>query len=982
MKTIYNKLFFLVLLLPFSAIAQEVLSGTVFDKTTGQPLPGVNVVVKGTTNGTSTDFDGKFKLTKVTKGATIMFSFVGYNESSIVYNAQSSINISLEESASQLNEVVVQVGYGSVKKKDATGSITTVTQKDFNRGANVTAENLLNGRVAGLTINTSGAPGSGSQIRIRGGGSLNATNDPLVVVDGLPISNTANTGSTSFLASLNPNIIESISVLKDASATAIYGSRASNGVIIITTKKGGKTLSAEYNVQYGAGKLIKTVDVFSADEFRQLIKDRKTVDVNTLGTANTNWQEEIYRKTEFIDNNLTVSGSLFGALPTRLTLGKTYQEGLRLTNAFERNTVNLAMNPTLFKDHLKIRLNANYTNENNRFTEGVEGTAIRFDPTRPVRSNGPGYEGFFEYYNPTPNANGSYSLLANTPRNPVAQLLQTNDTGLNNRVFGNIELDYKFHFFPALRGVVNLGFDESNGRRTKNVSKNAASSGTNNNIPFGTNEFTEEQRRNKLLDAYLVYNRTSETFNFDFTGGYSYQKFEVNKFETGNINNPNLPPNFPETTLDTDVVLIGLFARTNLSYKDKYLLTLSYRRDGTSRFSKENRWGNFPAVAFAWKVKEDFFKETKVLSDLKLRLGYGITGQQEIGAAANDYLQKYNLGSGSSQYYFGPLATPISVSSRLSPDLKWEEAVTYNAGIDYGFFDNRITGAIDVYYKDTKDLLVDAAVSDGSNFSNRAYQNVGSFTTKGIEFSINVNVLKSDNLNWDINFNATKFERRLTELIYNNDIFVGDNIAGTANLGQIFSDGYTPYSFYVFKQLYDTNNRPIEGAYADLNQDGIVNDSDRYIYKNPDPDATFGFASNFNYRNLDFSFNLRASIGNRVLNAVNAGGAQYAALQSDAALGNIPKAVLETNFNTTADVSLSDIYVENASFLRMDNITLGYSFPKWLEGKASLRLFTGVQNAFLITKYSGLDPEITNNGVDKTIYPRQRTLLFGANIKF
>jgi len=971
MKTIYKKLLFLLLLLPFCVLAQNTFSGSVLDKTSGQPIPGVNVNVQGTTNGASTDLDGKFQLSNIKKGDKIVFSFIGYKSETIVFNNQKSIIVSLEEDANQLQEVIVQVGYGTVKKKDATGSVTTVTAKDFNKGANVTTENLLNGRVAGLTVNTSGAPGSGSTIRIRGGGSLFASNDPLIVIDGLPLDNNTNTGSSSFLASLNPSTVESITVLKDASATAIYGSRASNGVIIITTKKGGKELAVDYNIQYGSGKLIKTVDVFGADKYRELITEKRPADVGLLGTANTDWQKAIYRTTDYIDNNISMRGSLFNAIPTRLTLGNTYQEGLRLTNVFNRNTVGLAMNPSFLDNHLKLKLNANYSNESNRFTDGVEGSAIAFDPTQPIRDTNSPYGGYFQYYT-GPNSSGQYPLAAIAPRNPVAQLMQTNDTGLNNRVFGNFELDYKFHFLPEVRAVVNVGFDESKGERTRLVGADAGSAPSNNNITYGTDEFTKATRRNKLLDTYLVYNKT-------FSGGYSYQKFQSSKFETFNVLDPVKAA--PDTTTDTDVVLIGLFARTNLNFKDKYLLTLSYRRDGSSRFSENNRWGNFPAAAFAWKMKEDFFKDSKTLSDLKLRLGYGITGQQDI-PAANDYLQKYITGGSNSQYYFGSAVTPIALSQKLSPNLKWEETTTYNAGIDYGVFDNRITGAVDVFYKDTKDLLVNAAVPDGSNYSNQAYQNVGSFTTKGIELSVNAAIFKSDGFDWNVNINATKFERRITDLVYNNDIFVGDNIAGTGTPGQVFSKGFTPYSFFVFKQLYDINKKPIEGAYADLNGDNIINEKDKYIYKNPDPDATFGFASNMNYKNIDFSFNLRASIGNRIFNAVNAGQAQYGLLKSGSALNNVPTSVLETGFTTTSNVVLSDIYVEDASFLRMDNVTLGYTFPKWLEGKASLRFFTGVQNAFVITKYSGLDPEITNNGVDKTIYPRQRSLLFGANIKF
>nr|WP_315200173.1 SusC/RagA family TonB-linked outer membrane protein [uncultured Flavobacterium sp.] len=980
MKRIYKKLLFLFLLLPFCVFSQNVVKGTVLDSGSGQPIPGVNVNVQGAPNGVSTGFDGKFQIPNVKQGDKVVFSFVGYKNEIVTFTNQKSLTVSLTSEANQLVEVKIQVGYGSVKRKDATGAVVALGAKEFNKGANVTTEDLFKGRVAGLTVNSTGAPGAKSEMRIRGGSSLFASNDPLIVIDGLPLDNNTNIGSSSFLASLNPSTVESIAVLKDASATAIYGSRASNGVIIITTKKGTKTLAVDYNVMYGAGKLTKTVDVFSADDYRALIAEKRPGDVGKLGSANTDWQKEIYRSTGYLDQNLSVRGNLLNVIPTSLTLGNTDQQGLRLTNTFERNTVGLVMNPAFLDNHLKLKLAANYADEKNRFTDGVEGAAIGFDPTQPVRLDGAPYGGFFEYTSGI-NSDGKYPLISTAARNPVSQLLMVNDRGTSNRVFGNFEVDYKMHFFPDLRAVVNVGFDQSNGERRRLVGEDAGSAPSNENIPYGTDEFTKATKRNKLLDTYLAYNKKVNEFNFDVTTGYSYQRFESNKFETGNILNPDLPSTFPETTIDTDVVLVGFFGRANVNFKDKYLLTLSYRRDGSSRFEEENRWGNFPAAAFAWKMKEDFFKDSETISDFKLRVSYGITGQQDI-PEPNGYLEKYDLGSGNSQYYFGNTAVPIALPSKRTKDLKWEETAVFNAGLDFGLFDNRLTTSVDVFAKESKDLLVNAAISDGSNFSNRVYQNVGSFTTKGIELSINAIVLQSDNFNWNVNFTASKFERRIKDLVNNTDILLGDNISGTGTPSQVFSEGYAPYSYYVYKQLYDTAGKPIDGAFADINGDGIKNNSDKYIYHNPDPDATFGFASTMNYRHIDFSFNLRASIGNRVFNAVDAGRAQYDSLENGGVLSNVPSSILQTGFQTTSNVLLSDIYIEDASFLKMDNISLGYTFTKWLNDKATLRVSTGVQNAFVITKYSGLDPEITNNGVDKTIYPRQRSILFGLNIKF
>ncbi len=983
MKTLYNKLLLLVLLFPFSILAQSTLTGTVLDKTSNQPLPGVNVVVQGTQNGTSTDFDGKFSLSKVPNGAIIEFSYIGFKTFALTYTGQQNVAVNLEENASQLDDVVV-IGYGSVKKKDATGSLSVITAKDFNKGANVTTENLLNGRIAGVSVNTSGAPGSGSEIRIRGGASLNASNDPLIVIDGLPIANTTVEGSTSFLASLNPNTVESITVLKDASATAIYGSRASNGVILITTKKGGKQLSVDYNFQYGSGKLVKTIEVFGADQFRQVITDKYPNLVDKLGTSNTNWQNEIYQRTDFIDNNLSVKGNLFGAIPSRVTIGNTYQEGLRLTNNFNRSTASVALAPSLFKDHLKIKVNANFSNEKNRFAANVEGNALSFDPTQPVYDAASQYGGFFEYRNTALTSTTVDGLIANVARNPVAELLQTRDLGRNNRIFGNFEVDYKLHFLPELRFVANLGFDQSKGQREKFIPRNSAIGFSNLNTIYGNSEFAEETFTNKLFDGYFNYTKEFGKLNLDITGGYSYQKFEKEKLDRGNIYNPDLPSNFPETSIDPDIVLIGYFGRANFNYNSKYLLTVAFRRDGSSRFAEDNRWGNFPAASFAWKINEDLFKDNSVISDLKLRTGWGITGQQDTGNERYGYLERYAQGDGVSQYIIGGVAYPVGIPTARTA-IKWEETTTYNAGLDFGLYKNRITGSLDVFYKLSEDLLFDAPTADGSNFTNRSFQNLGSFSTKGLEFNLNADIVQNGGtgFNWNVNFNATTYQRKIEEVAPFDRIEYGGIDGGTGANVLANQTGFTPGSFLVYKQLYDNAGNPIEGGYADLNADGVINSLDRYLYNNTDPDLLLGFASSINYKNIDFSFNLRASLGNRVFNNVNSNRAVYARMQPNASLAaaNVPVSVLNTNFENTTNTLTSDLYVENASFLRMDNITLGYTFPKWLEGKASLRLFTGVQNAFVITNYSGLDPEITG-GIDRTIYPRQRSILFGANVKF
>jgi iron complex outermembrane receptor protein len=970
--------------LPLSVLAQSTLTGNVSDSGSGQPLPGVNVIIKGTTKGTTTDFDGNFTLSSVNKGDIVEFSFVGYKTQDIAYDSQKSITVKLVEDLAQLDEVtLVAVGYGTVKKKDATGAVTTVSAKDFNQGANVTAESLLNGRVAGVTINQSGAPGSGATIRIRGGSSLAATNDPLIVIDGLPLAEGTGEGATSVLSSINPNDIESFTVLKDASATAIYGSRASNGVIIITTKRAGKKLQVDYNFQYGSGKKFNQVDVYDADQFRSLINTEFAGNgpvIAKLGTANTDWQDEIYRRTDFVDNNLSIKGNLFKTIPTRLSVGNTYQEGLRLTNNFNRNSVSLNLSPEFFENHLKFRVAANYTNQKSRFAAGVEGSAIRFDPTQPVYDADSPYDGFFEYRN-GPNTS---DFLAPATRNPVAQLMQTNDTGVNNRFFGNFEMDYKFHFLPELRAVVNMGYDQQKGNRSIQVSRNALTGFINGTTLFGNDSYSESTTTNKLLDSYLVYNNEVGNLVYEVTGGYSYQKFENEGNFTRNRNNPQ---DVPGSFVADDIVLVAFFGRANLNFSNKYLLTLTYRRDGTSRFGEDNRWGNFPSVAFAWKLKEDFFADSTKLSDLKLRLGWGITGQQGI-PAGTFYLPKYNIGDPFSQYIIGGAVYPVGTPAPYGP-VKWEETYSYNAGVDFGFMDNRLTGTVDVFYKQSYDLFQTAPFPDGGNFGNQGPQNIGDMSIQGVEFSIAYDVIKKENFNWNVSFNATKFERRIDELALGQPIFVGSTGAGTGGTSQIFQEGFTPYSFFVYKQLYDISGAPVEGAFADLDGNGIINGDDRYIYKNPDPDFLLGFATNLNYKNFDLGFNLRASVGNRILNTTKSTRSYSSTLQEGQALENISTFYEFTGFQQqNGENVLSDLFVENGSFLRMDYATLGYTFPKWLEGKASLRLFTSVQNPFIITEYDGLDPEIqptTDNpggGVDTTIYPRQRQFLFGVNVKF
>ena len=981
MKTTTKSILFFMLILPVFMFGQTSIKGTVTEQATSIPLPGVNVVVKGTTNGTATDFDGNYAI-DAKDGDILVFSYVGYQQIEITYSGQSPLNVQLTEDTAQLDEIVI-IGYGTTTKKDATGSVESITSEDFTKGNIVTADNLISGRVSGVTVNTSGAPGSGTQIRIRGGSSINGSNDPLIIIDGLPISNDGVTGSRGVLASINPNDIDSFSVLKDASATAIYGSRASNGVIIIVTKKGKSTFSASFDAQMSFGSVTDNVDVFNGDEYRALVRSQPingtTLDESLLGTTSTDWQNEIFRETVSTQYNISLQGSLFKALPARLSFGLTDQEGALKTSEFNRRNLSLALNPSMLDDHLKISLNANLAFEDNRFADaGQIGAAMRYDPTQPVYDPSSPFGGYYQHRNGV--------LVNNGTTNPFASLMQRDNTGDANRAYGNLNFDYKFHFLPELKAVINLGYDETKSKGY-DVSDRLVPTTDTDQLFKGSYKENEQTRTNALLDGYLNYKKDFESFTGELTAGYSYQKFENNGINGRNVRDPQ---SVNDIYADPDVVLVGFFARANVTFLDKYLVTFTYRRDGTSRFSEENRWGNFPAAAVAWNMsEEDYLKDSNVISNLKLRASYGITGQQSI-SQKDIFLNRYRSGRADSQYQFGNNTVSSLIASEINPDIKWEETTTIEFGIDYGLFDNKLTGSLNYFNKDSDDLLFEAAVADGTNFSNSIIQNIGKLNIQGIEFSINADVIKKEDLTLNFNFNATFLDREMKSLALGQDVRTGGISGGTGNNIQIHREGEAPNSFYVFKQLYDNSGNPIEGAYADLNGDNVINDDDRYVKENPGANATYGFQSSLYYKNFDFAFNLRANLGNYVYNNVRSSKSQYELLQDNAVLGNIPKSVLETQFQRTADVIISDIYVENASFLRMDNITVGYTFSDIAKGLKSVRLWGGVQNVFTVTNYSGLDPEVTDNdsdltltqGIDNVVYPRPRTVLVGANFKF
>ncbi|WP_299754663.1 TonB-dependent receptor [uncultured Pontibacter sp.] len=962
-----------------SAVQEQTVRGTVTDGS-GSPLPGVTVVVKGTTRGTSTDASGNFTLA-VPANATLVLSYIGFQTKEVAVGNQATFNISLQTDAKALEEVVV-IGYGTQKKSDVTGAVTSVTSEDFVQGQNTTPEQLIQGKVAGVQITTNGgAPGSGSRIRIRGGASLTASNDPLIVIDGVPVDNAATSGAANPLNFLNPNDIESFNVLKDASATAIYGSRASNGVIIITTKKGkaGQKFSVNFSTQNSLSVINDKIDVLSADEFRAVVNERGSEAQRALlGTENTDWQDLIYRNAITTDNNVSVSGA-YKFLPYRVSFGYLNQEGVIKTSEFERYSGGISLNPTFFNDHLTVNLNYKGAKTNSRFADqGAIGAAVAFDPTQPVRVDNE-FGGYFQWL----DANGRYNPLAT--RNPLSMLEQRRDVGDAYRSIGNVQLDYKFHFLPELRANLNIGFDRSESDGSTVTRADFAPDA----VTAGRRTQFEQTKTNELFDFYLNYVKELEGFNsrIDATAGYSFQDFENDRpnFVPTNAAGVPLTDQEPGLPLNQPYKLKSYFGRINYSLMDRYLLTATVRYDGSTRFSEDNRWGTFPALALAWRINEEaFLASSAVVSDMKLRLGFGVTGQQDIGERFFPYLARYSYSDNTAQYQLGDEFYNLYRPEGYDTGIKWEETRTWNAGLDFGFLNNRITGSLDYFFKDTKDLLALVAVPAGTNLTNELVTNVGNLETQGVEAVLNFTAIDTEKLTWNIGLNGTYQNREITSLskVENPDFEgypEGGILGGTGNRIQINSVGYAPNTFFVYKQVYDSNGKPIEGLYADLNEDGVINEKDKYRYKNPEPNVFLGINSDVRYGNWNLSFVARGSFGNYMYNNVYSNLGAYRAFTFPGYLTNVSTNVNETNFQEFQ--LFSDYYMENASFLRMENISLGYDFGRLFDETLAIRLTANMQNAFVITKYDGLDPEIAG-GIDNNFYPRPRVYTLGLNIGF
>lgn len=1000
-----------------STFAQEgLVSGTVKDANDGTTLPGASVVVKGTTKGTVTDVDGAFSLS-IAPNSLLVISFIGYESQELMAQPNTTVNVSLKLESTVLSELVV-IGYGVVKKKDATGSISAVNSESFNRGLISSPSGLLSGKVAGVQVSSNGgAPGTSSTVKIRGGSSLSASNTPLYVIDGVPISNDVPGGTLDPLNNINPNDIETFTVLKDASATAIYGSRASNGVIMITTKKGkeGGTvpIRINYSGKFSYQQIPKTIGVLSTDEFTNMIKERYPERVDMLGTwtdpegnpvvwgnlpdpadregytqtiHSTDWQDEIYQNAFAMDHALSIYGA-YKVLPYRLSIGYTDQDGILKTSNFKRTTVGLSLTPTLLDEHLKVNFNVNGAFIKHAFAnQGAIGAAVQMDPTKPVNSLDGTYGGYWAWLD-----NNGIPLTQPTS-NPMSLLNLTDDKSDANRTFGNLQLDYKLHFLPDLRANVNFGYDYSKNSGNRYIPPYAASSYNATDGGGEDNEYSNKQE-NKLFDFYLNYVKDVPSLNsrFDVMGGYSYQNF----YTSSESLNSNVPIFIDPVTGDStgqslkqveyidkgEYNLQSFFGRFNYSYDEKYLLTFTLRTDATSRFHPDNRWGLFPALGLGWKINDEaFMKDSKTISQLKLRLGWGITGQQDVGGYY-DYMGRYTYSNIYATYIIGDDTITTLRPEGYNENLKWEETTTWNIGLDYGFLKDRIYGSLDFYVRNTKDLLSWVPVPAGSNLSNYINRNIGELQNKGFEFTIAAKAISKENLSWDIGFNFTYNKNEITELYQGASIPTGGISGGVGNNIQEQAVGQATNTFYVYEQVYDENGNPIEGLFVDRNGDGEITTADKYYFHKPAPDYYFGITSNLSWKAWDFYFAGRANFGNFVYNNVESenGWLNRMYRSEGPYLSNITSASSETNFETAS--YFTDYWIQDASFFRMDEITLSYTFKKLMKDRLDIRLAATVNNAFVITNYTGLDPEVAN-GIDGNIYPRSRVWMLGVNLLF
>lgn len=1013
------------LLLTVSSFAQtNAVKGHVKDAS-GEPIMGATITVNGKAVGI-TDMDGNFSV-DAAPGAKITFTYLGMTPQTV--KASSNMNITLEDDSKALNEVVV-IGYGVAKKSDLTGSVTAIKPDSKNKGVVVNAQDMLTGKVAGVNITSNdGTPGGGAKIRVRGGSSLNASNDPLIVIDGLAMDNDGVKGLSNLLSVVNPQDIESFSVLKDASATAIYGSRGSNGVIIITTKKGrkGQKPTVSYSGSITISEKKNTIDVLNADEFRATVEKLYGKDseaYSALGTANTNWQDLIYRTAISHDHNITVSGAA-KSLPYRVSVGYTDQQGIVKTSDFKRATASLNLNPSFFQDHLTLNLNAKGMYARTLYTDGaVVSSAVRMDPTqdpynftseyhknqlRDKDGNSlldqtlKNYGGYFQWSKKAEYGDNTWPFTYDSTTqmpNPLSLLDQGSQIAHSRSFIGSADIDYKVHGFEDLRLHATLGADISKGRQSQSFATSCT-----NALYYGSYGGEEILKRNLSLSAYAQYYKDfNKIHHFDIMAGYEWQHFWRSK-------NNDYVGYYPETNNDASLAgterphtpyseksesyLVSFFGRANYTLLDRYFLTATVRDDGSSRFKEH--WAWFPSFAFAWKANEEaFLKNANWLSDLKLRLGYGKTGQQAGSIGDYEWIPSYSISTGTNGFYPVTGTGELYRPNNYRPDLKWETTSTYNVGLDWGIMDQRLSGSVDWYYRKTTDLLNYAPLSSMAGYKNQAWQNIGSLKNTGVEAAITWRAIQTKDWFWTMTYNFTYNKNEITDLngvsengapVVNTNIKVGDGSGAYLQANQV---GYAMNSYYVYQQVYDKNGKPIENCVVDRNGDGKINESDKYLYKSPAAPVTMGFSSRLEYKNWDFGFSLRASIGNYVYNNVeqsmsNMNTGEWFS-NSLKYFSNRMKSTVERNWQTYEITSkLSDYYVKNASFLKCDNITLGYSFNNLFKSSGwhglSGRAYATASNVFTITNYDGLDPEV-GDGNDNNLYPRPFSVVVGLSLNF
>lgn len=1044
----------MTLCLSFPALAQKItVSGTVTDNQ-GEPLIGASVLAQGSSNGVATDIEGNYRI-EVSADGALVFSYVGFDTQTVAVNNRTTIDVKLNESSVVLNEVVA-IGYGVVKKSDATGSIAVVKPDDVEAGLATSVQDMLVGQTPGVVVTTSGGPEGSANIRIRGGSSLNASNDPLIVIDGVPMDNGGVQGMSNPLSMVNPDNVESMTILKDASATAIYGSRASNGVIIITTKKG---TAGRPKVSFAANMHINTAakkwDVLSGNEYADLVKNyfgpdsKEAARLGLNGVIyNTDWQDEVLRTTVSHDYSLSVSGTA-GILPYRVDVSYTNSNGILKGTSMDRVTGGFSLSPKFFDNHLSVNANVRGIYVKNQFTStDAIGSALGFDPTKPVYSNIPIsggnsgknylYNGYFTWYNI--DKDNKVSVEQNQSKNPMAIVNDRDNYAKVYRSNGNLQLDYSFHFLPELHANLNLGYDVSRTDEHNSVCANSPLAyWEHDKNGAGFSDRYYQFKSNTMLSFYLNYRKELESImsNVDVTAGYDWQRtyasghnYGQNKdsgnggrptspgfeqpvfsgtgnallFESGDAYSMDINPgsldkigiNYANDPVDASgnyhyrnhLQLLSFYGRLNYTFKDRYLFTFTMRGDATSRFSKDNRWGAFPAVALGWRIIDESFMEGTRgwMNDLKLRLGWGMTGQQEIGSTCN-YLPLYEI-AGPGSYY--PVVDtdgnivymPGYFLQGYNPDLKWETTTTWNAGLDFAFLNNRITASFDWYLRKTKDLLSYVTIPAGSSTVNMLNRNIGDLENYGVEFNITARPVVTKDFNWTVSYNVGYNHNEITKLNDASTIITTGGISGgTGNTVQAHAVGHAASSFYMLQQVYDNNGKPIEGMFVDQNNDGIINSDDKVICHSPDPKVTMTMSNNFRYKNWDLGISLRASIGNYVYNNVLASNSAVDGIATYG-LSNLVKAdYYFTNKKAVNDYYMSDYFLENASFLRCDNITLGYTWNKLIDGKLNLRLFGAVQNPFVITEYSGIDPEVFG-GIDNNVYPRSTTYSLGLVATF